>query len=162
MKSYEGMFLFDNSATHDWAAMLAEVNRLLERAHATVHVCVKFDERKLAYEIRGKKRGTYALCYFDAPTERMSDLERDALLSESLLRFLFLRIEPLSEAKLAELKAHPADQPLRPMASGDGRRGDDFHGGYGGYSDRRGGGGRRDAEPFEAPAEAGVDALAER
>lgn len=170
MKSYEGLFLFDNAAAPDWTAMTGEIRRLLDRAGANLHVCCKFDDRKLAFEIRGKKRGTYVLTYFDAPTEKMQALEHDALLTESLLRFMFLRIEPLSEAKLAEFKAHPVEQALRPLTSGDGRRGDDHHGGrggfggggYGGGGYGGGFGGRRDAEEVESMADAGVDALADR
>src|SRR5262245_2102677 len=110
------MFLFDNTVAHEWPAMEQEVRRLCERVGANLKACVKFDERKLAYEIKGKKRGTYVLTYFDAPPERMRDMERDAQLSESILRSLFLKSD-ISEEKLATIKAHPADQPLRPQSA---------------------------------------------
>ena len=123
MKRYEGMFLFDNAAVHEWSDMEAEVRRLFERIGAEPLVCVKFDERKLAYEIKGRKRGTYVLTYFDADPERITDLERDAQLSELLLRILVLRADKLTEERLAELKAHAPEQPLQPMSS-EGRRGE--------------------------------------
>ena len=123
MKRYEAMFLFDNTNVHQWGEMEAECRRLFERIDANVLVCVKFDERKLAYEINGRKRGTYVLTYFEADPQRIDDLERDGRLSELILRLLVLRAEKLSEAELTKLQAHPADQPLQPT-SGDGRRGD--------------------------------------
>lgn len=165
MKRYEGMFLFDSSAVRDWAGIEQEVRRLCDRIGAQLLVCVKFDERKLAYEIRRRKRGTYVLTYFDAPPERIGDLERDVQLSELILRVLVLRTDKLTEERLAELRAHPADTPLSPLA-GDGRRHDD---------DRRGGERRRDRDRDRdrprgrrddfaersgeepVPAEAGVD-----
>ncbi len=123
MKRYEAMFLFDNATMHQWSEMEGEVKRLFERIEAKPLVCVKFDERKLAYEIRGRKRGTYVLTYFEADPQRIADLERDARLSEAILRVLVLRAEKLSEEKLAQLQAHPAEQPIQPSSS-EGRRGD--------------------------------------
>ncbi|MFO0840270.1 MAG: 30S ribosomal protein S6 [Phycisphaerae bacterium] len=125
MKRYEGMFLFDNTVAHEWAAIEQEVRRLMERIGANVLACVKFDERKLAYEIRGRKRGTYVLTYFEVDGDRIGDLERDARLTESVLRLLVLRTENLTEERLAQLRAHKADTPLSPLA-GDGRRQDDY------------------------------------
>jgi small subunit ribosomal protein S6 len=123
LKRYEAMFLFDNTASHQWSEMEAEVRRLCNRIQADLQVCVKFDERKLAYEIRGRKRGTYVLTYFDAEPNRIADLERDARLSEFILRTLVLRADSISAERLAELKAWPAEQPLQPT-SGEGRRGE--------------------------------------
>lgn len=122
MRRYEAMFLFDNTVGFDWPAVEQEVRRLCGRIGAELHVCVKFDERKLAYEINGRKRGTYVLTYFDAPPEKIGELERDARLSESILRMLVLRNDSVSAERLAELKAWPADKPLAPL--GDGRRED--------------------------------------
>jgi small subunit ribosomal protein S6 len=120
LKRYEAMFLFDNTVGFDWPAVEQEVRRLCGRIGAELHVCVKFDERKLAYEISGRKRGTYVLTYFDAPPERIGELERDARLSEAILRTLVLRNDAVSAERLAELKTWPPDKPLSPM--GDGRR----------------------------------------
>lgn len=136
MKRYEGMFLFDSGAVRDWAGIEQEVRRLCDRISAQLLVCVKFDERKLAYEIRKRKRGTYVLTYFDAPPERIGELERDVQLSELALRVLVLRADKLTEERLAELRAHPVETPLSPLA-GDGRRHDD---------DRRGHDRRRDRD----------------
>ncbi|MCK4341432.1 MAG: 30S ribosomal protein S6 [Phycisphaerae bacterium] len=123
MKRYEAMFLFDNAVTRDWADIEREVRRLCDRIGAELLVCVKFDERKLAYEIKRRKRGTYVLTYLEAPSERIDDLERDARLSESILRLLVLRADGLTEVRLAELKAHTPETALAP--AGDGRRYDD-------------------------------------
>lgn len=157
MKRYEVMFLFDTAAVRDWAGIEEEVRRLCERIGAQLLVCVKYDERKLAYEIARRKRGTYVLTYMDAPVERIGDLERDVRLSEVILRALVLRADKLTEEKLAELRAHPAETPLSPM-TGDGRRHED---------DRRPHDRRppyRDAAPMAGPgpsvAEAEVPAAA--
>ncbi len=158
MKRYEGMFLFDTAVLRDWPSIEQELRRLLERIGAQLLVAVKFDERKLAYEIRRRKRGTYVLSYFEAAPEKIVDLERDARLSETVLRLLVLRAENLTEERLAELRAHPADVPLAPQA-GEGRRHDDEHhegdrGGRRGRDDYR-----RDREA--PPAGSDADAMVE-
>lgn len=116
MKRYEGMFLFDNAVVHEWAGIEQEMNRLMERIGGKLLVCVKFDERKLCFEIKGRKRGTYVLAYFDAPTDKLGDLERDVQLSEVVLRVLVLRRD-MSEEKLTELRSRPAHEPIAPQSS---------------------------------------------
>jgi len=125
LKRYEIMFLFDNAVVHEWSEMEAEVKRLYERIGAEPLVTVKYDERKLAYEINGRKRGTYVLSYFDADPDKISALERDVKLSEVLLRAMVLKGDSLTEERLAELREHKADTSLQPV-SNEGRRGDGY------------------------------------
>jgi small subunit ribosomal protein S6 len=94
------MFLFDTSRAVDYAAMEEEVGRLMQRASAELVSCKKWDERKLAYEIRGRKRGCYVLTYFKAEADKIVSMERDARLSESILRLLVLRADNVSEEKM--------------------------------------------------------------
>ena len=124
MRRYEGLFLFDTNAVREWNNVVEEIQRLLARIGATLLVSVKYDERKLAYELKHRKRGTYVLAYFEAPQEKLGDLERDVQLSEVILRGLVLKATRLTEEKLAELRARPTEEPHYPMA-GEGRRHDD-------------------------------------
>jgi small subunit ribosomal protein S6 len=140
LRRYEAMFLFDSAVTRDWATVEQEVRRLLERIGAELLVCVKFDERRLAYEINRRKRGLYVLTYIDADSDRIVDLERDVQLSELVLRILVLRAENLTEERLAELKAHPPETALAPQSEGRGRHDD----GPGGRPPRPGRGDRGD------------------
>ncbi len=155
MKRYEGMFLFDNATMHQWSEIDAEVRRLCDRIGAELLVCLKFDERKLAYEVDKRKRGTYVLTYFDADPNRIVDLERDVQLNEVVLRVLVLRADSLKEERLAELKALPPDQSLQP-ASAEGRRGEGgpYRGRGPSRPDREGGESspRRDAPPAAGAA----------
>lgn len=150
-RCYEGLFLFDNSTTRDWAAMTDEVRRLCDRIGADLQVCVKYDERRLAFEINGRKRGTYVLTYFDAEPAAIADLERDARLSDLILRAMVLRATKADMAKLDELKAWPAEQPRFPASPEGGRRGEDGHGGR----EWRGGRGPRDRHRDESPGRGG-------
>lgn len=126
LRKYEGMFLFDPVVTSDWEAVQAEVNRILERAGARVIACAKWDERRLAFEIRGRKRGIYVLTYFEAEASRIGEIERDVRLSEAALRCLILRVDHLNEDEMKEAAAKPASHAApeddRGDRYGDGRR----------------------------------------
>jgi len=91
---YEGMFLVDSAlATADWDGTLATIENVLKRADAEVVAIRKWGERKLAYDIEHKQRGTYILAYFKAEGRRISGIEKDVQLSEKIMRCLVLTTE---------------------------------------------------------------------
>jgi len=97
-KLYEGMFLVDSAlASADWDGVLAAIRTILEKAETEIVSMRKWDERKLAYNIKGKSRGTYILCYFKADGERIQDIEKAVNLSEKIIRVLILNAERLKQ-----------------------------------------------------------------
>jgi ribosomal protein S6 len=89
---YEALFLVDSGeAAADWQGINDHVKKILERNEAEIIKICKWDERPLAYPISKRKRGTYILVYFNAPCGKLSAIERDAQLSERILRTLILR-----------------------------------------------------------------------
>ncbi len=90
---YEGMFLFPQSATANLQAAVDHLKSLLDKAGASIITMKKWDERRLAYEVSGNKRGVYFLVYFNAPTQAISDLERRCNQSEELLRMMVTKAE---------------------------------------------------------------------
>ncbi|MCK4628462.1 MAG: 30S ribosomal protein S6 [Sedimentisphaerales bacterium] len=97
-QTYEAMFLVDSAeATANWSEIITVINTVMERAEAEVISLRKWDERRLTFEIAGRKRGTYILCYFKSAPSAISGIERDVQLNESLLRVLILRADPITE-----------------------------------------------------------------
>jgi len=95
-KLYEGMFLVDSSqAGTDWDGIIAAIRTILEKAGAEIESIRKWDDRRLAYEIKGKSRGTYILSYFRADGGRIQDIEKSVRLSEKIMRVLILSAERL-------------------------------------------------------------------
>jgi small subunit ribosomal protein S6 len=91
------MFLVDSAhATADWDGVLSTIRTILERAEAEIVSLRKWDERKLAYDIGGKNRGTYILSYFKVQGLRITDIERDVQLSEKIMRALILNAEQIT------------------------------------------------------------------
>ena len=110
---YEGMFLVDSAqAAADWEAMLSVINNILQRADAEVVSMRKWQERKLAYEIDHKTRGTYILCYFNVSGDRIAGIEKDVLLSEDVMRVLILTTEKRPpEMIAADIKEGSEEKP---------------------------------------------------
>ena len=97
-KLYEALFLVSSvQAAADWDGINTAIKTILERSDAEIVSLKKWDERRLAYDIGKNSRGTYMLCYFKADGEKISNIERDARLSESIIRVLILSTEVMSE-----------------------------------------------------------------
>ena len=112
MNQYEGMFLFDPTFASDLEKAKQEVQRVLGRANAEISFLEKWDERKLAYEIKGRKRGCYLLSYFTCAGDRITGIERDVRISESILRALFRRADGVSPEHIERFmpQARAADE----------------------------------------------------
>jgi len=115
------MFLFDPAVTAEWEQIKTELDRLMARSDAKIIVCGKWDERRLAYEIGGRKRAIYVLSYFQAEPDKIVGMERDIRLAESIIRCLILRADHVSEEEMKKAVAGPALPPTD-NAPGEGGR----------------------------------------
>ncbi len=98
---YEALFLMTQEAvTVGMTNCIDHVKGLLDRAEAEVITLHKWEERRLAYEIDGQKRGTYLIAYFRADGEKLTGLDRDCNLSESVLRVMVTRPTHMAEVEL--------------------------------------------------------------
>ena len=84
---YECMFLLDtNKVAGDTATTMKQLHGILERNQAEVLVSRPWDDRKLAYPIKGHKKGLYHLTYFRTDGKNLATIERDFALNETILR----------------------------------------------------------------------------
>ena len=111
MKTYEGMFLVDNRhANRDWERVVSHVKESITKHGGEMVRYEKWGERKLAYPIKGHRRGTYLLAYFSAEADCVNRVYREVELSETLIRALILAIDSLPEGKAeAEAAAEGTD-----------------------------------------------------
>jgi small subunit ribosomal protein S6 len=143
VNSYEAMFLMDPAMATDFTTAETEVKRILDRAEAKGLGLKKWDERRLAYDIKRNKRGLYVLTFFEAAPEKIAGIERDVQLSESVLRVLVVRHEKLTPEAVD--KALNAPPPPRP-----GTRHDEWGGG--GFRPPRPDAGDEDSDPDDRAA----------
>lgn len=97
---YEGMFLLDNNVVRQgWKAAKAVVTELLAKQGANVQTARRWDERKLAYPVKGRGRATYLLAYFELAADSGEALNRALELNEVVLRYLVTRVEAVPSAE---------------------------------------------------------------
>jgi small subunit ribosomal protein S6 len=98
---YEGMFLVDSGDAALWDELSKHVTGILTRSGAEIVGITRWDERKLAYTVKKRKRGTYVLAFFAmANATVIGDIERDCLLSEKVLRTLVLKADHFTVADM--------------------------------------------------------------
>ncbi len=131
-RTYEGMFLVD-AGKSDFEAAAKPIRNILDRSQAEILSIKPWDERRLAYEIRGRRRALYVLTYFKVDPVSASDIERHCDLSEEILRVLILRHDDLTDERIkaktpAEVAAARRAKPARPDAGPHGPSKDDGDG----------------------------------
>ncbi len=134
-RDYEAMFILDHAAaTADFEATSGIVDQILEKHGAKIDQKEKWDERKLAYEIKGQRRGTYYLVYFTAEPTAIDAVNEDVQLNETILRHMVIALDvPIDEHIETTAKEREA-------LAEDSRK--NSLGGWGGRRDRRAGSAR--------------------
>ena len=128
IKLYECMWVVDaNTGREDYNKVLAAIREVVEKGGGTWINADKWEERRLAYQSKKRKRGLYIINHFSAPHEAVAKIDRNARLSDVILRHMITVDED-------GLTTSP---PVRALDD------DDFGGGFGGGGGGGGGGERR-------------------
>jgi len=99
MKTYEAMFLVDSASSTKDGKMPEHIHNMLDKYKVKILKEMKWADKNLAYKIKGHRRGTYYLSYFESEPENISKIRRECDLSTSLIRSLILLIEPSMKEK---------------------------------------------------------------
>lgn len=119
---YEGMFILDsNRYGRDSDAVSAQIQEIVEKAGGQLLVHRLWEERRLAYPIKGQRKGTYWLTYFRLDSNQLSAVRRQFQLSDNILRMLLLRVDPrIVDALVAHAQSAtftPAPEAAAPAAA---------------------------------------------
>lgn len=120
-RTYECMCLLDNREVRKgWQALKDSVAGLFTKHGAQILSARRWDERRLAYPIKGQQRATYLLAYLKADTQQLAGIRRDLQFSDSVLRSLVLSCEEVPQSAYEpeadfDVNAIPVDD--SPMAS---------------------------------------------
>jgi small subunit ribosomal protein S6 len=88
------MFILDsNRFARDPEGVSGQIPKMIREAGGEVLVSRLWEERRLAYPIRGHRKGTYWLTYFRLEGGALSGLKHRFQLSESILRSLFVKVD---------------------------------------------------------------------
>ena len=120
---YEVMICFDsNKFGRDPDGVSGEVVELITKTGGEILVSRLWEERRLAYPIKGQRKGTYWLIYARTDASQVAGLRRQFEITEVILRFLLLKIEPrivdalVAHAQSAPIPAVPAPVEEAPVA----------------------------------------------
>ncbi len=91
VRTYETTILVKSAAARaDYDGTLAAVRQTYESEGATFIEMLKWEERKLAYPIKGETTALYLIAYFEATPTAVDKIERRAALGELILRQLIV------------------------------------------------------------------------
>ena len=151
---YECMFLLDpNKVAGDVPTAAKQLHGFLERNNAEVLASRPWDERRLAYPIKGHKKGLYYLTYFRTEGKNLLNLERDLALNEMVLRYLILHVDPKMVEIMLQLARDEHALALHTVQAEPGGEGNGEAGGEAGAEGRGPRRGPRRHAEEEKPAE---------
>jgi len=105
---YEILVIFDPRLTdEEVAALLIKLQENLKTLGAEVGKGESWGKRRLAYDIRKQREGTYVVVEFSAVPAVVKEFERQLGLNEQILRFLTTRIPAKKRVRSAP-KQQPA------------------------------------------------------
>ena len=117
---YEALVIFDsNRFARDRTVLPKEFEEMITSGGGEVLISRLWEERKLAYPIRGQRKGTYWLVYFRSDPSHIQQINRQCEINDGILRQLVLKIHPhLVDAILAHARgeAEPAAEPVETTA----------------------------------------------
>jgi ribosomal protein S6 len=99
---YEFMFILDQSkVSTDVPAAVAQLHGVFEKYGCEILASRPWsDQQRLAYPIRNQKKGLYYLIYIRADSLKMTEIEGDFKLFESILRMMPMYIEKKWEEQM--------------------------------------------------------------
>jgi len=115
LRDYEILYIvradLDDDKVQD---IIKRVNTLIERAGGSVERTNVWGKRKLAYEVKHQKEGSYVLQDFQIGPDRVPELEAALKITEEVLRHLVVR-KP-DKPTPAPVAPPPAEVVLEPIA----------------------------------------------
>ena len=114
MRTYEATILVSSTkARADYDAAIADAKAVFETEGAEFSEFEKWEERKLAYPIKGETSAVYINAYFTAPADAIDKIERRVQLGDAVLRHLVIAREEQDLAKMKDQRAKQAELAAR-------------------------------------------------
>ncbi len=108
LRQYEILVILDPRPTDEEAvALLTQLGENLKSLGAEVTKTDNWGKRRLAYDIRKQREGTYAVLEVSAEPAMVKEFERQLRLNENVLRFLSTRIPVRRKARPAKTQEPP-------------------------------------------------------
>jgi small subunit ribosomal protein S6 len=94
MELYESLFIIRPSVSDEETnALIEKMKSVADKTGAQFIKAENWGRKKLAYEVRRERKGTYAYFYFKAPNHTVGELERAYRLEDNIIKFLTVRLD---------------------------------------------------------------------
>ncbi|MDE3048369.1 MAG: 30S ribosomal protein S6 [Nitrospirota bacterium] len=94
MELYESLFIIRTSVSdEETAALIEKMKSVAEKTGAQFIKSENWGKKKLAYEVKRERKGTYVYFYFRAPSITVGELERSYRLEDSIIKFLTVHLK---------------------------------------------------------------------
>ena len=91
---YESMYIIDTTLTDEQVdSIIAKYTKLIADQGGEVRAVGRWDKRRLAYEIMGRREGLYILMFFEGEPAASKELDRIYRISDDVFRHLITRVE---------------------------------------------------------------------
>ena len=112
LRPYEILIIIDpRPSDEEAAALLTQLGEQIKTLGAEVSKVENWGKRRLSYEIRKQREGTYAVLEVAAEPSTIKEFERQLRLNENVLRFLSTQVQ------VRKKKARPGKTEEPPVAS---------------------------------------------
>lgn len=121
MKDYEAVFIIDPGCDDSQVGQEVDtIKEIIASGDGKVLETQLWGRRRLAYEIKKKKEGTYVLIRFKGGPAVLAELTRRLKLNELILRHLIVVSEELERQQAAgDLETSDVEEPFEADNSGD-------------------------------------------
>ena len=110
MQLYESIFIVRPSLPDEDTAKVIDKMKAVVEKSGTVLKVENWGKKKLAYEVKRERKGTFVYLHFEAKGEIISDLERSYRLEDSVIKYLTVRMKPAAEATPAASEVSEHDR----------------------------------------------------
>lgn len=93
MRKYECIIIINPNVDEAGVKVLEEKVTGLINENGKIETVENLGKRKLAYEIKKHKEGTYVLFTFDAKPDSIDELERVLRITDGVIKFIVVRKE---------------------------------------------------------------------
>ncbi|MGH7207894.1 MAG: 30S ribosomal protein S6 [Nitrospiraceae bacterium] len=106
MQLYESIFIVRPSLSdEDTNKIIEKMKGVVAKSGATLLKSENWGRKKLAYEVKRERKGTFVYLHFRSEGGVVSELERSYRLEDSVLKFLTVRVEqPIPSTAAPETK----------------------------------------------------------
>ena len=89
------MYIIDANLTDEQVdSIIAKYSKVITDQGGEMRAVGRWDKRRLAYEIKGRREGLYILMFFEAEPAAAKELDRVYRISDDVFRHLITRVEP--------------------------------------------------------------------